>query len=216
MAERRSLGCRSLLGGHPLNATDTVVCPVADDRATALGGEDTPHRDAGKDRERSVGVEGTGSRPFRKHHGERVALMADGEEDVISSDYAWRGQGGLVEQVGAVDIQLRHLRGRGRRAGSGTRCWDGLAVLSVVGADGGGRPVERLPGHDIDEDEIGDGHSAGMDRGEGSGAVTGPGCANEFRCARQGDRGGEGIAGIAANTRYSVGVDEHGGARLEN
>jgi hypothetical protein len=63
-----------------------------------------------------------------------------------------------------------------------------------------------LAGDDVDEDEGGDGHGAGMDRGEGSRTVSGPGCADGFRCACRGNRRGEGAVAVAGQR-----LGRHGG-----
>ena len=89
-------------------------------------------------------------------------------------------------------------------------------MWGVVAAGGSGGPVEGVTGDDVDEDEGGDGRGAGLDRGECSGAVAGPGRADGFRFACQSDRRGERVAAVAAGAGYPVGVEEHGGARLED
>jgi hypothetical protein len=107
------LGCRSLLGGHPgTAAVGRLKCAVADDGAAAFGGEDTPVGDettAGH--ERSVGVQGAGGSCPACSPGQRVALMGHREGEVRI--YAAR-LSEVVPQVGAVDIQLGSLSGRGR------------------------------------------------------------------------------------------------------
>lgn len=95
--------------------------------------------------------------------------------------------------------------------------WDGgtawvceVSLVPVV-------PAGRLKGRRVTTStrtKGGDGHGAGMDLGEGSGVVTGPGCADKFRCACQSDRRGERAAGVEAGTGYPVSVNKDSGTGL--
>lgn len=75
------------------------------------------------ERERSVGVQGAGmSAPFCNHD-QRVALMGQGEGVVTGGveDASVAGAGGVI-QVGAIDIQLGGLSGRGLGSLGGGGC----------------------------------------------------------------------------------------------